>query len=106
MSLVLRTHASFHCIQRSHDSYKADNRKAFSGKLVAIIKATKNAGNITVTATAEGLEPATVEITTTPVDTGAGAQKEISSFYMAKNYYVKAGNMPELPARSTLYGWK
>lgn len=82
-----------------HDSYKADNRKAFSGKLVAIIKATKNAGNITVTATAEGLEPATVEITTTPVDTGAGAQKEISSFYMAKNYYVKAGNMPELPAQ-------
>lgn len=82
-----------------HDSYKADNRKAFSGKLVAIIKSTKNAGNITVTATADGLEPAVVEITTTPVDTGSGDEKQINSFFMPRNYYVKAGNMPELPAQ-------
>lgn len=81
-----------------HDSYKASDRKAFSGKVLAIVQSTKNAGTIKVTAQAEGLESASVQIQTTPVDDGSsGQQAQVDSFYMVKTYYVKAGNMPELP---------
>lgn len=38
-----------------HDSYLADNRKAFSGKVLAIVQSTKTGGSFTVTATADGL---------------------------------------------------
>ena len=41
-----------------HDSYLADNRKAFSGKVLAIVQSTKTGGSFTVTATADGLESA------------------------------------------------
>lgn len=78
-----------------HDSYKADNRRAFSGKLIGIVQSQKNAGTITVTVSADGLEPAVAEIHTTPVKGNDG--RKIDSFYMAKSYYVKTGNMPQLP---------
>lgn len=84
-----------------HQSYQDDNRQAFSGKVLAIVQSTKQAGSFTVTATADGLtssEP--IKVTTTPVEgsTGSGA-KQIESFYMSKNYYVKVGATPELPAK-------
>ena len=50
-----------------HDSYQADNRKAFSGKVLAIVQSTKEAGEITVTAKADGLQSSTVKIATTAV---------------------------------------
>lgn len=78
-----------------HDSYKADNRRAFSGQLVGIVQSQKNVGKVTVTVSADGLEPATVEIDTTPVEGVTG--KVVDGFYMAKTYYVKTGNMPQLP---------
>lgn len=80
-----------------HQSYQDDNRKAFSGKLVAIVQSTKTAGDITVTATAEGLKPATTTITTTAVP-GASTARTIDGFYYARNYYVKTGNKPMLPS--------
>ena len=81
-----------------HDSYQADNRKAFSGKVLAIVKSKKEAGTITVTASADGLDSASVKITTTAVDNGS-TEKQIDSFKMSRTYYVKVGSTPELPEK-------
>ena len=83
--------------QDDHQSYQDDNRDAFNGQLVAIVQSTKNAGEITVTASAEGLDPATVTINTTPVESGSG-ETTLSYYMMSRNYYVKTGSMPQLPA--------
>ena len=48
----------------NHDSFKANYRKAFHGMALAIVKAKDKAGNITFTATAEGLKSATLVIKT------------------------------------------
>lgn len=83
--------------QDDHQSYQDNNRNAFSGKVLAIVQSTKNAGTIKVTAGGEGLEPSTAVINTTPVQTGS-TEKTLSCYEMSKNYYVKTGNMPQLPA--------
>ena len=83
--------------QDDHQSYQDNNRDAFSGQLVAIVQSTKTAGEITVTASAEGLDPATVTINTTPVDEGT-IGRTLNYYMMSRNYYVKTGNMPQLPA--------
>lgn len=79
-----------------HDSYKGSSKKAFSGKVLAIVQSKKNAGTIRVTAKADGLTQSVVELQTKAE--GGSAEKQIDRFYMVKNYYVKAGNMPQLPA--------
>ena len=79
-----------------HDSYQADNRKAFSGKVLAIVQSTKEAGEITVTAKADGLQSSTVKIATTAVP-GTSTEKTVRSFFYSRNYYVKTGNKPILP---------
>ncbi len=84
--------------QSDHQSFQDDNRDAYNGSLVAIVQSTKAAGTIKVTATADGLESAVVSVTTKAGE-GAVAAKEISSFYMSKNYYVKVGNQPALPQK-------
>jgi beta-galactosidase len=48
----------------SHDPFKADYRKAFNGLALAIIQSKEKAGNITFTATSEGLQGATVVLKT------------------------------------------
>ena len=80
-----------------HDSYQADNRKAFSGKVLAIVQSTKEAGEITVTVKADGLQSSTVKIATTAVP-GTSTEKTVRSFYYSRNYYVKTGNKPILPS--------
>ena len=80
-----------------HDSYQADNRKAFSGKVPAIVQSTKESGEITVTAKADGLQSSTVKIATTAVP-GTSTEKTVRSFYYSRNYYVKTGNKPNLPS--------
>lgn len=81
--------------QADHQSYQDDNRDAFSGQLVAIVQSTKNAGEIKVTASSDGLEPAVVTINTTPVEEETG-ETSLSYYMMSRNYYVKTGNMPQL----------
>jgi beta-galactosidase len=44
----------------SHDSFRADNMKAFHGKALAVVKGRETAGDITVTATGAGLTSARV----------------------------------------------
>ncbi|MGN1120390.1 MAG: DUF4982 domain-containing protein, partial [Oscillospiraceae bacterium] len=45
-----------------YDSYKGDNRRLFSGKLLAMIETTLTAGEIVITASSEGLRPAEVKL--------------------------------------------
>jgi len=47
----------------SHESFKADNRKAFYGKCLVVVQSKKSRGKVVVTASAEGLEPAVVTLT-------------------------------------------
>jgi beta-galactosidase len=47
----------------SHESYQGNRRKAFNGMCLAMVGAAGKAGAIRVTASAEGLRPAMVEIT-------------------------------------------
>ncbi|WP_426061769.1 beta-galactosidase GalB [Hymenobacter sp. B1770] len=49
--------------QASLESFKADSRKAYNGMALAIIQTTAKAGQITLNATADGLAPATVTLT-------------------------------------------
>jgi beta-galactosidase len=52
-----------------HASYLAAQRTLYQGKAQAILRATAGSGSITVTATAEGLPPATLTLKTAPVKT-------------------------------------
>ncbi len=45
-----------------YDSYKGDNKKLFSGKLLAIIESTFETGDIIITAESEGLQPKTITL--------------------------------------------
>ncbi|MCB2408852.1 beta-galactosidase GalB [Hymenobacter lucidus] len=49
--------------QASLEPFKADSRKAYNGMCLAIIQTSEKGGTITVQATAEGLAPATVTLT-------------------------------------------
>ncbi len=82
--------------QADHQSFQDDNRAAYNGSLVAIVQSTKNAGSFTVTATADGLESDSVTVKTMAVE-GAVTGKQVTGFYMSKNYYVKVGSTPVLP---------
>lgn len=48
--------------QTSHEPFKADYRKAFNGKCLAVVRSGSSKGLIDFTATSEGLEPATANI--------------------------------------------
>ncbi|MFV5695254.1 glycoside hydrolase family 2 TIM barrel-domain containing protein [Flavobacterium sp. LB3P122] len=50
----------------SHEAYQASERSAYSGKAIAIIKATQDAGTIEIKASAEGLEKGSIAIEIVP----------------------------------------
>lgn len=79
-----------------HQSFRDDNRAAHAGELVAIVQSTKTAGNITVTATADGLKTATTTITSEPV-AGKASEKAIDSIRYSRHIYVKAGSKLTMP---------
>lgn len=81
-----------------HDSYKGNNKRALSGKVLAIVRATKEAGEFTVTASAEGLKSSKVTVKTVPAESGQGQERRVDSYYMSKNYYVKKNVKPNLVA--------
>ena len=65
-----------------YEQYKTTSRRLFSGKLLAIIAATKNAGWIKVKASSPGLEGAELELMTiscTP-DEGISANSSVSTY--------------------------
>ena len=81
-----------------HQSFRDNNRKAFSGQLVAIVRSGKDAGPITVTATADGLQAATVTIQAAAAeDGGHGQGKTVDSLVYSRYQYVKKGSELTLP---------
>ena len=48
----------------SHDPFQASYRKAYNGMALAILRSKETAGRVTFTATAEGLQPATITLQT------------------------------------------
>lgn len=82
--------------QTDYQSYTDNNRRAYSGKVLAIVRSSKKAGTITLTASADGLESAQVQIQTR--ECAQSQTGDVASFEMSKSYYVKAGTRPELPS--------
>ncbi len=65
-----------------YDSYKGDNRRLFSGKLLAIIESTLEPGEITVSLRSEGLWGKEINLTSLECDTPEGIS-------VVKEYYPK-----------------
>ena len=78
-----------------HTSYKGTERKVFNGQGIAIVQSTDEAGTISVTASSEGLESKTIQVTTNAVP--GDNTKKIKSFEYPRVYYVKTGTQPTLP---------
>ena len=71
--------------QASLEPFKATERKAYNGQCLAIVQTTEQAGTITLKASAEGLQPATITLKTSPPGPlslergGATAEKSLGS---------------------------
>lgn len=81
-----------------HQSYRDNNRNAWAGQLVGIVRSDGKGGDITVTMTADGLTPTTVTIPSTATSDSA-APKSITSVTYSRFYYVKTGSELTLPKR-------
>lgn len=79
-----------------HQSYRDNNRNAWAGQLVGIVRSNGKGGDITVTMTADGLTPTTVTIPSTTTSDPA-APKSITSVTYSRFYYVKTGSELTLP---------
>ncbi len=88
--------------QVDHEPYDSGKRKAFNGKLVAIVKSTTNIGTMTVHVESEGIIGQSITITTTP-DPGFSTERRIIGYTMPKNYYVKLGSQPTLVSETKLH---
>ena len=51
-----------------HDPFQATQRKLYDGNAIALLRATGTAGEIKVTAAADGVPTATLTLTAAPVD--------------------------------------
>lgn len=78
-----------------YDSYKGDNRRLFSGKLLAMVESTLDAGTITVRAYSEGLEPAELTITSEECEAPEGISVVTENMFPAKTEEYTA----EVPVR-------
>lgn len=87
--------------QVDHEPYDSGKRKAFNGKLVAIVKSTTDEGAMTLHVKSEGIKGQDITITTTP-DSEVSAEKHVIGYTMPKNYYVKLGYQPKLISKAKL----
>lgn len=81
-----------------YDSYKGDNRRLFSGKLIAMIESTLEPGEITVSAYSEGLENAELRL----VSENCGEVSGVSVVTENKFPAVCRAYTGEVPARLLL----
>ena len=84
-------------VQPDHQSFRDDNRDAWAGQLVGIVRAGDNAGTIKVKVTSDGLKSDEVEIPVTAMSDGGSAEKTVTSTFYAQHYYVKTGSPLALP---------
>ena len=73
---------------------KSGSRSAFSGKALVIVQSTKDAGDMTLTVSGEGIESQSITINTV---NNAGDNKYIESYDIVKDYYVGLDEKPALP---------
>jgi beta-galactosidase len=52
----------------NHDSYQGTERKVYFGNALALVRASGTSGRVTLTATAEGVPPASLTLNTAPID--------------------------------------
>ena len=77
------------------------NINAYAGKALVILRATDEAGEITLNISANGLEGQT--ITVNAVSDGVSGDEGLVSYEMVRDYTVMAGNAPELDTAITGY---
>lgn len=78
-----------------YDSYKSDNRRLFSGRLLAMIQATLDSGEIKVTAESEGLEAKQTILNSVECEQPDGVSVVTeNAFPVVRNEYTK-----EIPIR-------
>ena len=88
--------------QADHTSYQSLSRNTGAGKLVAVVQSTDKAGSFTVTAQAEGLESASVTVTTQEPPASGDEGNSIVSYTISRHHYVKVGAVPQLPQQVTV----
>ena len=87
--------------QVDHEPYDSGKRQLFNGKLVAIVKSTTDAGEMTLHVQGEGIEGQSITIQTTQ-DSEMPTEKYVVGYTMPKNYYVKLGYQPKLVTETEL----
>ncbi|MEC1520571.1 discoidin domain-containing protein [Neobacillus niacini] len=87
--------------QVDHEPYDSGKRKAFNGKLVAIVKSTTAAGTMTLHVESDGIKGQSLTITTTP-NPEVSTEKHVIGYTMPKNYYVKLGYQPKLVSETKI----
>ena len=78
-----------------HQSYQDNNRHAFSGKVLAIVKSTYKEGDIKVNISSEGLEPTSVTIKSNKVQ--SNSENNIVSYEGINHIYLKKDGNLTLP---------
>ncbi|MFA9468432.1 beta-N-acetylglucosaminidase domain-containing protein [Streptococcus sp. E24BD] len=81
-----------------HQSYQDDNRQAFGGKVVAILKMTGKTGDVRVTASADGLTSSTQTFHVTAKE--HQASENVDSYKLSKTIYIKKGAALTLPDKA------
>ena len=77
---------------------KSGTRSAFNGKALVIVQSTKDAGDMTLTVSGEGIKSKSISINTL---NNAGDNKYIESYDIVKDYYVALDEKPALPKEVT-----
>lgn len=88
-------------VEQDMTPYSSPSRKARAGKLLAIVRSTKEKGGFTLTAEAAGLQAGSVQVNSVPAEGSAGSEKQLESIEATKTYYVKVGHKPVLPETVT-----
>ncbi len=86
-----------------HDAYRNPQRRAFGGKVVAIVQSVRDAGEIRVNLRADGLEGETLILNSVAAEAENTQRKRIS-YKLSRNYYLKRGSELHLdPEIQTFY---
>lgn len=78
-----------------HQSYQDNNRKAYAGKVLAIVQMTGESGEVRVLAHSEGLESA--QVTFSVQGSRENDRNVLDSYLASKTVYLKKGSSLQLP---------
>lgn len=84
--------------QADHTSYLSATRNTYHGKVLGIVKATKQSGSCSVTVSTPAL-PSVAEAVQSEASGETSADANVISYTYPRNYYVQVGTEPVLPAK-------